>query len=105
MPRKNLKRIALVDFSGKLVCSQDFLPGQSPLYRMRTLMKTGSGINRVHILGWVAWESNKVSKISVAFVNEETFSVEMGHFVDGPNAGFKYPIELKDIDYTPIEWT
>ena len=97
---------SLIDCNGKLRCSQDFLPGQTPLFRTRTFLRPGKGIaDRVYIIGWVAWEENKVSKMNVAFVNEYDFSVEMGHFVNGPGAGVKYPIELHEIDYKPIEWT
>jgi hypothetical protein len=106
IPRLNLKRISLIDHNGIMRCSQDFLPGQTPLFRSRTALVTGKGIaDRVYILGWVAWEECKVSKMNVAFVNESDFSVEMGHFVSGPSAGVKYPIELHEIDYKPIEWT
>jgi len=106
IPRKNLKKISLVNHTGRLICSQDYLPGQSPLYRMRTLMAVGKSIpTKIHILGWAVWEANKVSKISVAFIDDETFSVEIGHFVESGHAGFKFPIEFNQIDYIPIEWT
>ena len=104
--RVNLKRISLIDNNGQLRCSQDYMPGQTPIFRVRTFLQPGKDIvDRVYILGWVVWEENKFSKMNVAFVNESDFSVEMGHFVNGPGAGVKYPIELHEIDYKPIEWT
>lgn len=106
IPRLNLKRLSLIDFNGILRCSQDFLPGYSPLYRSRNFLQPGrSVVDRIYILGWVAWKANEVSKMHVAFINESDYSVEMGHFVEGRNAGVKYPIELNPIDYKPIEWT
>lgn len=104
IPRLNLKRISLLDQTGRFVISQDYLPGQTPIYRTRTTISAGNGVtNRYHILGWVYWDDKSISKLHVAFINERDFSVEMGHFVEG--AGLKYPISLNEIDFKPIIWS
>lgn len=108
IPRLNLKRVAFVTVeTGKLIASQDFIQGMSPFYRQRNLMLTAHGqiSGKVHIIGWAIWDGKAtVSNLHVAFINERTFEVEMGHFVEGRNVGFKYPIELADYDYHPIVW-
>ena len=107
LPRLNLKRLSLITIrEGKLITSQDFIQGMSPFYRQRTMMSPGVGTTaKIHIIGWAIWDGKiTVSNLHVAFVNEATFEVEMGHFVDGRHAGFKYPIELADYDYPPIVW-
>ena len=104
IPRLNLKRISLLNHDGRFVISQDYLPEQTPLYRIRTAMRAGSGIvDRFHILGWTYWEDKHPSKIHVAFINEYDLSIEMGHFVDG--VGLKYPIVFNDVDFKPIIWS
>ena len=105
--RHNLKRVAIVTIrNSKLIASQDFIPGMSPFYRQRNIMSQGGGqTGKVHIIGWAVWNGKKiVNNLHVAFVNEKTFEVEMGHFVEGRNVGFKYPIELSDYDYPSIVW-
>jgi hypothetical protein len=108
IPRKNLKKMSLITMDqGKLIASQDFIQGMSPFYRQRNLMGHASGqiVGKVHILGWAIWDGKPtVSNLHVAFINELTFEVEMGHFVEGRNAGFKYPIEIYEYDYPPIAW-
>ena len=107
LPRKNLKRISIAKvFDGKMIASQDFIQGMSPFYRQRNVLTQGVGqTGRIHILGWAIWDGKKtVSNLHVAFINESTFQIEMGHFVEGINAGFKYPIQLEDYDYPPIVW-
>jgi hypothetical protein len=107
LPRLNLRKVSLVTVHGcKLITSQSFIPGMSPFYRQRTLLTQNVGTTgKIHLLGWAIWDGKKtVSNLHVAFVNEKTFEVEMGHFVEGRNAGFKYPIALADYDYPPIVW-
>lgn len=107
LPRLNLKKVSIVTVhKQKLVASQSFVPGMSPFYRQRTLMAQGIGpTGKIHIIGWAIWDGKKtVSNLHVAFVNESTFEVEMGHFVEGRDPGFKYPIQLEDYDYPPIVW-
>lgn len=107
LPRENLKRVSFLEIAtGKLVASQDFLPGMSPFYRQRNIMVQYHGLShKVHLIGWAIWDgSPTVDKLHVAFIDERTHAVEMGHFVEGRGAGFKYPIELQDYDYPPITW-
>lgn len=107
LPRINMKRISMVTVgTGRLVASQDFIQGMSPFYRQRNLLTQHVGqTGKVHIVGWAIWDGKAtVTNLHVAFINEATFEVEMGHFVEGRNVGFKYPIELADYDYPPIVW-
>jgi hypothetical protein len=107
LPRVNLKRISMVSIqTGKMLTSQDFIQGMSPFYRQRNLITQGVGQSgKVHILGWAIWDGKKtVTNLHVAFINEATMQVEMGHFVEGRNVGFKYPIKIEEYDYPPIVW-
>ena len=108
LPREDMKRISMITINeGKLIASQDFIPGMSPIYRQRTLMAQSIGtIGKVHLIGWAIWDGKRtVTNLHIAFINEATYEVEMGHFVEGRNAGFKYPIQIEDYDYQVISWT
>lgn len=107
LPRVNLKRVSIHKvFDGQMMASQDFIPGMSPFYRQRNQIAQNVGqVGRIHILGWAIWDGKQtISNLHVAFINESTFQVEMGHFVEGRNVGFKYPIQIEDYDYPPIVW-
>lgn len=104
--RINLKSLSITD-GKKLIATQNFTPGMSPLYRLRTLLKnnTNSCI-KIHILGWVLWNSQAANLINnVTFVDDNTQLVEIGHFINGFNAGYKYPIKFQKEDHTQIVWT
>lgn len=103
IPKKNLKRITLVNRIGYPVCSQDYLSGQSVIYRKRSLMTSGGSVLRMHILGWAYFNGTDSTNLSVAFIYESDARVEMGHFINGDSV--KYPIQLIPEDFNKIEWT
>lgn len=103
--KQNLKNVCLTD-GHKIIISVEFSPGVCPIYRLRTLLQNDINFHRkIHILGWIVLDIQQNMTSNIVFVDDNTNLVEKGHFINGENSGYKYPINFQKEDYIPIIWT